>query len=174
MLWLLCLTGPFQGLLDALEEVGSSSWRRPPTCLGKQQEQPGWDYTPSKAAWLAVTLSPENLMQSHQPHAGRVANLRVCLLPQPVWFSQAVQITASNPLLVVEVVRKRGRKVVLKKSFKIYVFFLSAENFFLWSKLWNIFFIWFFEGQTSVEGKKTTMKAVRPGSWFLWKRKKKK
>lgn len=158
MLWLLCLTGPFQGLLDALEEVGSSSWSRPPTCLGKQQEQPGWDYTPSKAAWLAVTLSPENLMQSHQPHAGRVANLRVCLLPQPVWFSQAVQITASNPLLVVEVVRKRGRKVVLNKSFKIYVFFLSAENFFLRSKLWNIFLFDFLKDKLLLKGKKQPWK----------------
>lgn len=73
MLWLLCLTGPFQGLLDGLEEAGRRH-EDCQMCLGKWQEQ-AWDYDSSKAAWLAVILSPENQIQSHQPHAGSVVNL---------------------------------------------------------------------------------------------------
>lgn len=48
MLWLLCLTGPFQGFLDALEEAGRHHEGFHQTCLGKWQEQ-AWDYYSSKA-----------------------------------------------------------------------------------------------------------------------------
>lgn len=94
MLCLLCLKELFQGFLDALEEAGRHHEDCHQTCLGKWQEQ-AWGYASSKAARLSVTLSPENLIQRHQPCEGSVANLRVCLLSQPAWFSQAVQITVS-------------------------------------------------------------------------------
>lgn len=116
-----------------------TSWRLPPNLPGKVVRA-GLGLLFLQGCMTGVTLSPENLIQSHQPHAGSVANLRMCLLPEPVWFLQAVQITASSVHCWWERWgEQRGRKGVLEKSLEIYVFFLSAGNFFLWSKLWISF-----------------------------------